>query len=57
MCVCKSQRVEILPLFCPQVASYSDGSGYSLLDFCEQLFLCGVIERLFEHLPSLDHHI
>jgi hypothetical protein len=47
--VCKNQRVEMLPLFFPHVASYSDASGYNLLVFCEQLFLCGVIERLFWH--------
>jgi hypothetical protein len=47
ICVCKSQRVEMVPLFCPHVAIYSDASGYNLLAFCEQLLLCGVIERLF----------
>jgi len=47
ICVCKSQRVEMLPLFCPHVASYPDASGYNLLVFCEQLFMCGVTEHLF----------
>lgn len=39
----------MLLLFHPHVASYSDVSGFNLLVFREQLFLCGVIEHLFKH--------